>query len=130
MTFLISMNIRGLGATPKFLALKEIFLPARPKIIFIQETMHSSIVSLAFFRKMFSSWHMVATEENGQSGGLAVLWDLTWIKVKAFKCCASILISATIRGQALVINILNVYAPYRNRLPFWERLFALGNFRH
>lgn len=118
------MNIRGLDASPKFMVLKEIFYSAHPKIIFIQETMHPSKASIAFFRRMFPTWFMVATEANGQLGGLAVLWDPSWIKAKAFKCCAKILISAFIRGHALVFNILNVYAPYRNRLSFWERLFA------
>eukprot|EP00253_Pinus_taeda_P006854 PITA_06854 len=118
------MNIRGLGAPPKFLALKKFFFQARPKIIFIQETMHSSRVSLAFFRRMFPSWFMVATEANGLSGGLAVLWDPVWIKAKAFKCCAGIMISAMVRGQVFMINLLNVYAQCRNRSPFWERLFT------
>lgn len=124
MTFIISMNIKGLGANPKYLALKEIFYSARPKIILIQETMHSSQVSIAYFRRMFPSWFMVASEACGQSGGLAVLWDPVWIKAKAFKCFAGILISALVRGQDLNINILNAYVPYKNRLPFWERLFA------
>lgn len=122
MTFLISMNIRGLGVAPKFLALKNIFLSALLKIIFIQETMHSSTVTLAFFRKMFPSWHMVAMEATGQSGGLAVLWDPTWINAKAFKCCVGILISASTRGQSLSINMLNIYAPCRDWLSFWEKL--------
>eukprot|EP00253_Pinus_taeda_P020761 PITA_20761 len=118
------MNIRGLGAPQKFLSLKNFFFRARPKIVFIQETMHSSRVSIAFFRKMFPSWFMVATEANSLSGGLAVLWDPVWIKAKAFKCCAGIMMSALVRGHAFILNLLNVYAPCRNRSPFWERLFA------
>eukprot|EP00253_Pinus_taeda_P002292 PITA_02292 len=118
------MNIRGLGTPQKFLALKIFFFRARPKIVFIQETMHSSRVSIAFFRKMFPSWFMVATEANGLSGGLAGLWDPVWIKAKAFKCCVGIMMSALVRGHAFILNLLNVYAPCRNRSPFWERLFA------
>lgn len=123
MTFLISFNIRGLGAAPKFLALKEILFSAHPYIICIQETMHPSSVSLAFFRKMFPSWHMAATEAEGLSGGLVVLWDPLRVRAKAFKCCAGILISASIRGRPQILNILNIYAPYKNRLPFWTNLF-------
>jgi len=123
MTFLISMNIRGLGAGPKFLALKHIFFSDLPKIIFIQETMHSASVTLAFFRRMFPFWHMVATDASGLSGGLAVMWDPAWINAIAFKCYAGILISASVRGQSISINMLNIYAPCRDRSPFWERLF-------
>eukprot|EP00253_Pinus_taeda_P024216 PITA_24216 len=115
------MNIRGLGAPQKFLVLKKFLFQARPKIVFIQETMHSSRVSIAFFRKMFPSWFMVATGANSLSGGLVVLWDPAWIKTKAFKCCAGIMISALVRGHALMLNLLNAYAPCRNRSPFWER---------
>lgn len=67
---------------------------------------------------------MVAIGANGLSGGLAVLWDPTWIKARAFKCCAGIMILATVRGHANILNLLNVYGPCRNRAPFWERLFA------
>lgn len=126
MTFLVSYNIRGLGAAPKFLALKATFLSASPHIIFVQETMHSSSTALAFFRRMFPSWHMAAISADGLSGGLVSLWDPLMVKAKAYKCLAGILISATIRGRPHPINLLNVYAPYRNRLPFWDSLLDSG----
>eukprot|EP00253_Pinus_taeda_P005878 PITA_05878 len=72
---------------------------------------------------MFPSWFMVAIGATGMSGGLAVLWDPTWIKARAFKCCAGIMISALVRGHANILNILNFYGPCRDRAPFWERLF-------
>lgn len=31
--------------------------------------------------------------------------------------------SAQFQGQNFSINIMNVYAPYRNREPFWKKLF-------
>lgn len=52
-----------------------------------------------------------------------MLWDPDWIKAKAYRCMASILILAQIRGHKNPINILNIYAPYKNRMPFWEKLF-------
>jgi len=65
MTFLVSMNIRGLGTAPKFNALKDVFIRAHPKVIFIQETMHPSKEAIVYFRRMFPKWYMVATEANG-----------------------------------------------------------------
>lgn len=124
MTFLVSFNIRGLGATPKFLALKETLVSVHPLIIFIQETMPSSSDSLAFFRRMFPSWYMVATGAEGMSGGLVVLWNPVFVRAKPYKCCAGILLSASIRGRPQIINILNIYAPYRDRVPFWDMLFG------
>lgn len=124
MNFIMSMNIRGLVIDLKFLALKDIFHLAQPKSILIQETMHSSRVYISYFRKMFPSWYMVASEARGLSGRLTILWDPESIKAKAYKCFSSILISAVIKGQRIQINILNTYAPYKNRIPFWEKLFA------
>lgn len=72
---------------------------------------------------MFPSWFLVASEAQGLSGGLAVLWDPTWIKAKAYKCFAGILISSSIKGYESLINILNIYAPYKNRIPFREKHF-------
>eukprot|EP00253_Pinus_taeda_P025535 PITA_25535 len=73
---------------------------------------------------MFPTWFMVATGANGLLGGLVVLWDPEWIKATAFNCCAGIMLSAIVRGHAQCLNLLNVYAPYRNRSHFWDRLFA------
>lgn len=72
---------------------------------------------------------MVATEANGLSSGLAVIWDPVWVNASAFKCFAGILFSASIRGHNFSFNILNIYVPYKNRRPFWDRLFASEIFR-
>lgn len=126
MTFLVSYNIRGLGMAPKFLALKATFLSENPCIIFVQETMHSCPSSIAFFRKMFPSWHMSAISAEGLSGGLVSLWNPLMVKANAFKCQAGILLSARIRGRPRPIKLLNVYAPYKNRSPFWDSLLQSG----
>eukprot|EP00253_Pinus_taeda_P025007 PITA_25007 len=121
---IVSMNICGLGAGPKYLALKHIFFFSRLKIILIQETMHDRQSSIAYFRKMFPSWFMVAIDACGHSGGLAVLWNPLWIRATTYKCFAGILLSATFRGQRLPIHILNIYAPYMHRFPFWDHFFS------
>jgi len=126
MTFIISMNIRGLSADPKFLALKDIFYSARPGIILIQETMHSSQVSISYFRKMFPSWYMVASEARGLLGGLAALWDPHRIRAKAYKCFVGIIISASIRGKYFPINILIKIGFHSGRI-FLPQEFLISN---
>jgi len=128
MTFIISMNIRGLRADLKFFALKDLFLSAKPKIILVQETMHNKQESISYFKKMFPSWFMVASKAKGLLGGLAVMWDPSWIKAKAYKCFVGILISAVISRHSCPINILNIYAPYKNKSLFWEFFFDSGIF--
>jgi len=105
------------------LALKDLFFSARLKIILIQETMHSKQAAISYFKKMFPLWHIAASEANGLSGGLAVMWDPLWINAKAYKCFAGILISVVFRGHSIPINILNIYGPYKNRSHFWEKFF-------
>lgn len=80
--------------------------------------MHNSHDSIAYFRRMFSTWHIVASKANGLSGGLAAIWDPDWIKAISFKCFAGILISAYFRGFDAPINILNIYGPCKDRHPF------------
>lgn len=53
------------------------------------------------------------------------MWDPSWIKAKAYKCFAGILISMVIRGYSCPINILNICAPYKNRSHFWDKFFYL-----
>lgn len=73
MNFMVSMNIRGLGAEKKFLVLRDFFFSVNPKIILFQESMHSASLSVSYFRKMFPSWYISAIDVNGLSGGLVVL---------------------------------------------------------
>eukprot|EP00253_Pinus_taeda_P023722 PITA_23722 len=81
-------------------------------------------VSLEYFRKLLPSWHMVATDADGLSGSLATLWDPSRVRAKAYKCFAGIIISAAIRGFDIPLNILNLYAPYRNKNQFWSSFFS------
>lgn len=73
---------------------------------------------------MLPNWYISAIDAVGLSGGLAVLWDPRWINAKAYSCLVGILISAHVRGLKCRINILNIYAPFRNKSDYWDRLFA------
>lgn len=128
MNFITSLNIWGLGVDPKFLTLRDFFRSSCPSIILIQETMRNCEASLTYFRKLLPSWYMVATDAEGLSGGLATPWDPSRVNAKAYKCFAGIFISATIRGINIPLNILNLYAPYKNKTPFWSNFFSSAIF--
>lgn len=121
---ILSMNIRGLGADPKFLALKNLFVSSKSKMLLIQGTMHDSSQTISYFRRMLPTWHMVASNAVGMSGGLAVLWDPKWITTAAFQCFTGILVLAHFCGSSDPIHILNIYAPYKNQYPFWNYLLS------
>jgi len=117
---IISLNIRGLGTTPKYLALKNLLLSLHPLIILIQEMMHNVPHAIEYFRKMFPTWHITAIAAMGLSGSLVALWDPRWINMKDFKCFVGILLEGNIHGMLGYVHILNIYAPYRERGEFWD----------
>lgn len=123
---ILFVNIRGLGASPKCLALKDLFVSTTYRLILVQETMRDTLDTIAFFRRMLPSWYMAATEANGLSGGFAVLWDPRWINAVTFRCLGGILVVAKYRGYVDCFHILNVYALYKNRDSFWNLFFASG----
>lgn len=85
-----SINIRGLGADPKFVALKDLFSSSPYRLILLQETMHDRQDTISFFRGYATILYMAATEANGLSGGLIVLWDSRWISARTFRCLGGI----------------------------------------
>eukprot|EP00253_Pinus_taeda_P029310 PITA_29310 len=57
---------------------------------------------------------------------LAVIWDPRGISASTLRCLGGILISVKLRGCADRINILNVYAPCKDRASYWEHFIASG----
>lgn len=81
MTFILSLNMRGLGAAPKFLALKDLFSPIHPYIILLQETMHVAPQVIECFQNILLDWHMATTNALSLLGVLITIWDPRWVKV-------------------------------------------------
>jgi len=77
-----------------------------------------------YFKRMLPDWHMASTTVVGLFGGLVALWDPRWVNVREFSCFVSILLDGYIRGLKGHIHILNVYAPYKDRVVFWDKLIA------
>ena len=63
------------------------------------------------------------------SGDLLTTWNLHKVKCRAFQTCARLLVQVCIRGMSTPISILNVYGPYRDREPFWEKALRGGLLR-
>ena len=63
------------------------------------------------------------------SGDLLTAWNLHKVKCRAFHTCTGLLVQVSIRGMSAPISILNVYGPYRDREPFWEKALHGGLLR-
>jgi len=123
---IFSMNIRGLGVSPKYNALKCLFFCSSYRLILIQETMLNCHDTISYFRRMFPSWYIASTKASGLSGGLDVIWDPRWVSAKTYRCLGGILISAYFRGYSDRIHILIVYSPYKDKASFWDPFIASG----
>jgi len=73
---------------------------------------------------MLPSWHMVATDAHGLSRGVAALWNPKRILARAFQCFVGILLLEKNLGLSGSISVLNVYAPYKDRFPFWNKFLS------
>lgn len=52
------------------------------------------------------------------------IWDPRWVKFKAFSCFDNILLAGHIRGLQGRVQILNLYAPYKDHAVFWDHMIA------
>lgn len=68
----------------------------------------------------------MAMATAGLSGGFVVLWNRLWVWAKAFSYSVGILIEGHLHRYQGHIHILNLYGPYKNRMAFWDALFASG----
>lgn len=84
--------------------------------------------SIVYFWSMLPGWFIAALDAFGLSGGRVAIWDPRWFKLKAYRFFSGILLSGYWRGFRFRINIMNVYAPYSDRLKFWNRLHDCGYF--
>lgn len=108
---LISLNIRGLGASHKTHFLKDIILSHCPTLVLIQETMVSKETLWESLLKMCSDWFVCATSASGLSSGLAILWNPREIKLEAYLSCVGMILSSYVKGNHSRIGIVNSYAP-------------------
>jgi exonuclease III len=71
----VSLNVRGVGGAPNFLALKQFLELVKPDILFIQETMVSELKAREIFAKLLPMWKFCGVDSNGLSGGLLSAWN-------------------------------------------------------
>ena len=126
MNCLLSMNIRGLGGMRKLLSIRHFLRNKVPSIIFIQETMQCAKKATSCFNAMFPEWHLAARDAFGRSGGELVMWDPAKVDMKAYGFFGGILLTGFIRGFKQRIHLINIYAPYMEKLIFWRRMATSG----
>ncbi|GMI82837.1 hypothetical protein HRI_001953000 [Hibiscus trionum] len=80
---LFTWNVRGLGRPEKIRAVTSVLKSCAPKIVFLQETKLSHL-SLSAVRRLKNAGfsEVVVSPSIGSSGGLIVMWNGNWLKVR------------------------------------------------
>jgi len=81
------------------------------------------------FLKLFLGWEVSATDTQGKSGGLLCIWNPSLCDFKSYISAVGLLLTGCIKGIKEDLKILNVYGPYNDREPFWNRLAGSGLLR-
>eukprot|EP00253_Pinus_taeda_P006323 PITA_06323 len=78
--------------------------------------------------KLRPTWITCAIVASGISVGLAVMWNPKRCTFKAYKSCASIILSRYCigSGTSFRLCIFNIYVPYNNKKAFWDRIDGCG----
>jgi len=123
---LSTINLRGLGGSPKFSALRRLFLLLHPDLVLVQETMSEGHKACQLFLKLFPGWEVYAIDASGRSGGLLYIWNPLTCDLVPFIMPSSIVLVGHLKGIDEEVKILNLYGPYRDRMSFWDRLVGCG----
>jgi len=98
-------------------------------MVFIQETMAPAQKSCQYFLKLFPRWEVSAIDVVGLSGELLCAWNPSICDFLSYIMVAWILLIGHIKVIELELKLLNVYGPYSDWLPFWDRLDKSGLLR-
>jgi len=120
----MSFNCRGLAGPKKKSALKRVLTLEHPDVILLQETLGEGDIIKEHLESWFTGWSFVTLDVRGRSGGLAVGWRTSALKVISAWGMESVL-GVEVMSVELGISLLviNIYGPYLNRIPFWDSLF-------
>ena len=79
-----------------------------------------------FFLKILKDWEYCAIDATGLSGGMVATWNPLTCSFKLFRTCAGILLKGNFWGFKKDMHLINVYAPYKDRRKFWDRIHDSG----
>jgi hypothetical protein len=118
----LSLNVRGVGGAPKFLALKRLIELVKTDVFLVQETMVCSFRAMEVFSKLLFQWKLCAVDSNGLSGDLLLAWNPNKANFDDFFTPAGILLEGFVKDVNRSLKMVNCYGPYSNRQVFSDDL--------
>jgi len=123
---IMSFNCRGLAGPLKRPALRRVIDLEHPDILMLQETLGEMEAVKSKLEAMMPGWVFHCLDVRGRSGGIATGWNPRTVKIVNVWGMDSVLgcslFSSDIGEE---ITLLNIYGPYQDRVPFWEKIFNL-----
>lgn len=120
---IVSFNCRGLVSPSKNSSLKRLIDSMEPNIIFIQETLGDSSLIKGALESLMPNFSFEAVDARGRSGGMVSRWKLRSCK------CGNVWGFGSHMGMEILFEefgrsytLINIYGPYNDKVPFWERL--------
>jgi len=123
---IFSLNLRGFGSPIKLASIKKLLQQIKRDIVFLQETLVEGDKEKSLFLQCLPHWNAVALDSHGRSGGLLSSWNPTYVKFCAFGTIAGLFLEGRLKHSKDTIKLLNFYAPYKNREPFWQQISHFG----
>ena len=123
---ILSLNVRGLGAVPKKVALKWLLATTSPTVLLLQETMSKGKKAEEAVKECVKGWGMTNNDADGHLGGTLTAWSpaLNLISVHRFGTVVGTKLEDSETGKHFMI--LNIYGSFYDRKTFWERLEGSG----
>ena len=126
----LSFKCRGLAGSQKISALRRVVEIDQPEIMLLQDTLGVGLEVKAKLESWFGGWCFETLDVRGRSGGLAIDWNTRCVKVLNVWGMESVLgISIKALDLADTFDIINIYGPYLNIIPFWDSIFNHSLFR-
>ena len=115
---ILSLNVRGLGATSKKNALKRLLANTRPTILLLQETMTEGRKAEEIIKEFLGDWEMERIDAEGHSGGTLIAMNPTVriIYVNHYGSTLGTEVEDSEMGKHFCI--LNMYGPFYDRKEF------------
>jgi len=120
---LMSYNCRGLAGPHKKSAFRRVLTLEHPDVILLQETLGVGDAIKNCLESWLPGWSFLTLDVKGRSGGLAVGWRNSCMKlVDSWGMDSVLCVDVLSADLGITIKVINIYGPYHNRVPFWDAL--------
>jgi hypothetical protein len=72
------------------------------------------------------NWYFSSIDAEGLSGGIITGWSLDFMAINSSVHGSTIAVSLKHKNMDKILNFINIYGPYTNRIMFWEDIIHAG----